>query len=110
MILRDKYLFRSARSLAGSGTPPLSTSYFRVAKSGPSALAIENGSSSDEDETLSTCHLVITAKTITQPRPIPGPVCDFLLRKLKIALGLKNIYTDLFGFSDRFWNVFGCIG
>lgn len=72
------YLYRSARSLAGSGTPPLRTSYFRVAKSDPSALAIDNGSSSEEDEAMSTCP-VITAISITQPRPIPRTVCDLFL-------------------------------
>ncbi|CAH8344682.1 unnamed protein product [Eruca vesicaria subsp. sativa] len=66
---RKEFYYTSARSLAGSGTPPLRTSYFRVAKSGPSAMTIDSGSSSDEDETLSTIP-VVTAKTITQPRPI----------------------------------------
>ncbi|KAG7544802.1 PQ-loop repeat [Arabidopsis suecica] len=86
---RREFYYTSARSLAGSGTPPLRTSYFRVAKSGPSALAIDNGSSSDEDETMSTCP-VITAKTTTQPRPIPRP----LYTVSTVVLVIQTIYYD----------------
>lgn len=59
---------RSARSLAGSGTPPFRT-YMRAAKSGPSTMALYSDSSS-EDESAP-----VTSKTsVTQPRPIPRSV------------------------------------
>lgn len=52
---------RSARSLAGNVTPP-SRTYMRVAKSGPSAMGLNEDSSSDDE-----AHSV----PATQPRQIP---------------------------------------
>ena len=54
--------------MAGSGTPPFRT-YMRVAKSGPSAMELDNGSSS-EDEAAP----VSSKKSGTRPRPIPRAV------------------------------------
>ncbi|CAJ1942623.1 unnamed protein product, partial [Sphenostylis stenocarpa] len=54
----------SARSLAGSGTPPWGT-YMRAAKSGPSAMEYISDSSEDEAPPLSSKH---------NARPIPRPV------------------------------------
>ncbi|KAJ4715033.1 PQ-loop repeat family protein / transmembrane family protein [Melia azedarach] len=65
---RREYYYTSARSLAGSGTPPF-RSYIRVAQSGPSALGVENDSSSDDEAAPS----LSSYKTpyVSQPRPIP---------------------------------------
>lgn len=62
-------LYSSARSLAGSGTPPFRT-YLRAARSGPSAMAIESDSSSDDEATVP----LRSNKSTTQPRPIPKSV------------------------------------
>ncbi|XP_010437298.1 PREDICTED: probable vacuolar amino acid transporter YPQ1 isoform X2 [Camelina sativa] len=96
---RKEFYYTSARSLAGSGTPPLRSSYFRVAKSGPSALAIENGSSSDEDETMSTCPVI----TITQPRPIPRPAGfgTFLAASASLPLQAKSLAEKYAHASSR---------
>ncbi|XP_010432126.1 PREDICTED: uncharacterized protein LOC104716448 isoform X3 [Camelina sativa] len=99
---RREFYYTSARSLAGSGTPPSRSSYFRVAKSGPSALAIENGSSSDEDETMSTCPVIAT-KTITQPRPIPRPAGfgTFLAASASLPLQAKSLAEKYAHASSR---------
>lgn len=60
--------FRSARSLAGSGTPPF-RSYLRTARSGPSAMGFDNESSSDDEAAAP-----VTTKSVSQPRPIPRSV------------------------------------
>lgn len=63
---RRDYYYTSARSLAGSATPPI-RSYLWPVKSGPSAIGIDDGSSSD-DETPET---TTTKASISQPKPIP---------------------------------------
>ncbi|XP_010548371.1 PREDICTED: probable vacuolar amino acid transporter YPQ1 [Tarenaya hassleriana] len=96
---RTEYYFTSARSLAGSGTPPFRSSYFRAAKSGPSAMAIDSGSSSDDEEdTARNTINVVTTKSITQPRPIPRPAGygTFLAASVNLpfqAKGLMDAYT-----------------
>uniref|UniRef100_M4D5F4 Vacuolar amino acid transporter YPQ1 n=1 Tax=Brassica campestris TaxID=3711 RepID=M4D5F4_BRACM len=99
---RKEFYYTSARSLAGSGTPPLRTSYFRVAKSGPSAMTIDSGSSSDEDETMSTLP-VVTAKTITQPRPIPRQAGfgTFLAASVSLPLQAKSLAEKYAHASSR---------
>ena len=57
--------YRSARSMAGSGTPPFRT-YLRAAKSGPSAMELNCDSSSDDEAG--------TTQSVSQPRPIPRAV------------------------------------
>lgn len=72
-------IFRSARSLAGSGTPPIRT-YMRAAKSGPSAMELDSGSSSEDEPG----HV----SSATQPRPIPRSVSlepALMFQKLKIS-------------------------
>ncbi|GAU12983.1 hypothetical protein TSUD_191750 [Trifolium subterraneum] len=54
----------SARSLAGSATPP-SLTYIRAAKSGPSAMEFIHDSSDDEESSQVTSN-----SSTTQPRPI----------------------------------------
>jgi len=61
-------LCRSARSLAGSGTPPWGT-YMRAAKSGPSAMESIHDSSSEDDET----YPAFSKNPPTKARPIPRP-------------------------------------
>ena len=72
MELENKFvkLYRSARSLAGSGTPPFRTN-LRVARSGPSAMAIESDSSSEDEAPPQVRSKV---NSVTQPRPIPKSV------------------------------------
>jgi len=61
-------LCRSARSLAGSGTPPWGT-YMRAAKSGPSAMESIDASSSEDDEAYPPS----SKNPPIKPRPIPRP-------------------------------------
>ncbi|KFK30302.1 hypothetical protein AALP_AA7G244100 [Arabis alpina] len=98
---RKEFYYTSARSLAGSSTPPLRSSYFRVAKSGPSAMAIY-GSSSDEDETMSS-QPVVTVKTITQPRPIPRQAGfgTFLATSVTLPLQAKSLAEKYANASSR---------
>jgi len=67
--------------LAGSNTPPF-RSYLRAAKSGPSAVGLDNESSSDDEAAAP----VSATSTVSQPRPIP--------RSVSIQSN-KNIYTLL---------------
>jgi hypothetical protein len=60
--------YRSARSLAGSGTPPFRT-YLRAAKSGPSAMELNCDSSSDDEAAPMQSN-----QPISKPRPIPRAV------------------------------------
>ncbi|OMO84234.1 hypothetical protein COLO4_22148 [Corchorus olitorius] len=80
---------RSARSMAGSGTPPF-RAYFRAARSGPSAMEM-NSDSSSEDEAAA---LVSSKKsrTGTLPRPIPRSAASygtFLAASVNLPLGSK---------------------
>lgn len=69
---------RSARSLAGSGTPPFRT-YLRDVKSGPSAMEL-NGDSSDDEASPNL------SENSTQPRPIPHSV--------SVSLSLLFFFTS----------------
>ena len=63
---RREFYYTSARSLAGSGTPPFRT-YMRAAKSGPSAMQLNSEDFSSDDEAT----YVSSNTSATQPRPIP---------------------------------------
>lgn len=63
-----EFYYTSARSLAGSNTPPF-RSYMRVAKSGPSATALGEHHYSSEDENEPTAQIAVPVKT--HPRSIP---------------------------------------
>ncbi|KAL2668634.1 hypothetical protein AAZX31_01G165700 [Glycine max] len=65
---RRDYYYRSARSLAANDTPPFGT-YLRAAKSVPSAMEMNNDSSSDDEAPP-----LSSTKPVTQPRPIPRSV------------------------------------
>lgn len=62
------FLSRSARSMAGSATPPY-RSHLWTAKSGPSALGIDADSSSDDESALVLCK-----RSVSKPVPIPRSV------------------------------------
>jgi len=61
-------LCRSARSLAGSGTPPWGI-YMRAAKSGPSAIESIDDSSSDDEAPPASSN-----NSASQAMPIPRSV------------------------------------
>ncbi|KAK6128887.1 hypothetical protein DH2020_037367 [Rehmannia glutinosa] len=61
----ETYYYTSARSLAGSTTPPI-RSYLWPIKSGPSAVGVENDSSSDDE-----ANPISARNTVSKPRPIP---------------------------------------
>lgn len=75
-------LCRSARSLAGSATPP-SLTYMRAARSGPSAMEL-NEDSSSEDEASSPPFKI----SGTQPRPISRSV------SVSLSLVYLKLYND----------------
>ncbi|KAK4429130.1 putative vacuolar amino acid transporter YPQ1 [Sesamum alatum] len=69
---RRDFYFMSARSLAGSDTPP--TQCYIKARSGPPALDHHSHSSSDEDDDAESVFPPPSNKTTTQPRSIPRQV------------------------------------
>ncbi|MFS7974081.1 hypothetical protein Hanom_Chr09g00864331 [Helianthus anomalus] len=62
---RQDFFFTSARSMAGSATPP-NRSYLWTTSSGPASSMVVNDDSSSEDESS-----VRIPKPATQPKPIP---------------------------------------
>ncbi|KAK3009267.1 hypothetical protein RJ639_013832, partial [Escallonia herrerae] len=66
-VPRREFYYTSARSLAGSATPPI-RSYLWTPRSGPSSAMIFDSDSSSEDET--TDH-ILSKKHVTPPKPIP---------------------------------------
>ncbi|KAG8369497.1 hypothetical protein BUALT_Bualt14G0019800 [Buddleja alternifolia] len=62
---REAYYYTSARSMAGSTTPPI-RSYLWPIKSGPSAVGIDNDSSSDDE-----ANPIPSNHSHTKPKPIP---------------------------------------
>ncbi|KAK8607536.1 hypothetical protein V6N13_053269 [Hibiscus sabdariffa] len=95
---RREFYYTSARSLAGSGTPPFRT-YMRVAKSGPSAMALESDSSSEDESPL-----LPSKKSGTRPWPIPGAAASygtFLAASVNLPLGSKALMEVKTGFTNR---------
>ncbi|KAK0604466.1 hypothetical protein LWI29_015919 [Acer saccharum] len=70
----------SARSLASSGTPPFRTE-LRAAQSGPSAMGLDNDSSSDDEAGP-------PFSSVSQPRPIPRSAAAGYGTFLAASLGL----------------------
>ncbi|PWA95110.1 Cystinosin/ERS1p repeat-containing protein [Artemisia annua] len=62
---RQDYFFTSARSMAGSATPPI-RSYLWTPRSGPASAMVRNEDSSSDEESS-----VRIPKPTTQPKPIP---------------------------------------
>ncbi|KAJ8770661.1 hypothetical protein K2173_021308 [Erythroxylum novogranatense] len=83
---RREFYYTSARSLAGSDTPPFRT-YLRAARSGPSAMELENESSSEDEEAYAV------DKSVNQPRPIPRSAGygTFLITSLNLPLQTKGL-------------------
>ncbi|KAG6766865.1 hypothetical protein POTOM_028041 [Populus tomentosa] len=95
---RRDFYYMSARSLAGSDTPPF-RSYLRVAKSGPSAVGLDNESSSDDEAAAP----VSVSKTVSQPRPIPRSAGygTFLATSLNLPLQSKALTQAYVGYTGR---------
>ncbi|XP_030464001.1 probable vacuolar amino acid transporter YPQ1 isoform X2 [Syzygium oleosum] len=81
---RKEFYYTSARSLAGSGTPPFRT-YIRVARSGPSAMQLDSGSSSDDEAAP-----VTSPKSFSKPMPIPRSVGYGTFLASSLTLPLQN--------------------
>ncbi|XP_004512003.1 vacuolar lysine transporter YPQ1 [Cicer arietinum] len=82
VIPRAEYYYGSARSLAGNVTPPSSRSYMRVAKSGPSAMRLNQDDSSSSDDEAHP-------PPSSQPRQIPrstGSYGTFLAASLNLPM------------------------
>ncbi|TXG59568.1 hypothetical protein EZV62_014141 [Acer yangbiense] len=77
---RKEYYYMSARSLASSGTPPFRTD-LRAAQSGPSAMGLDNDSSSDDEAGP-------PFSSVSQPRPIPRSAAAGYGTFLAASLGL----------------------
>ncbi|RDX85682.1 Lysosomal amino acid transporter 1, partial [Mucuna pruriens] len=96
---RREYYFMSARSLAGSGTPPWGT-YMRAVKSGPSAMELNNDCSSEDEASPSSSN-----NSTTQPRPIPRSVAGsygtFLAASANLPLKGNALRQGYLGFSGR---------
>lgn len=90
---RREFYYTSARSLAGSGTPPFRT-YLRAARSGPSAMAVESDSSS-EDEAIVPRRS--TNKSPIQPCPISKSAGYGTFLAASVNLPLKsNALTQVY--------------
>uniref|UniRef100_A0A7N0ZZS9 PQ-loop repeat family protein / transmembrane family protein n=1 Tax=Kalanchoe fedtschenkoi TaxID=63787 RepID=A0A7N0ZZS9_KALFE len=95
---RRDYYYTSARSLAGSCTPPF-RSYLRAARSGPSALALSDHSSSDEETTPQ----VPSKKSATRPKPIPRSAGygAFLAASVTLPHRGESLMRAYVGFTGR---------
>ncbi|KAK2426660.1 hypothetical protein P8452_41268 [Trifolium repens] len=95
VIPRPEYYYGSARSLAGNVTPPSHT-YMRVAKSGPSAMGLNEDSSSSDDEAHSV--------PATQPRQIPrsaGTYGTFLAASINLPMQGNALIVGYMRLSGR---------
>ncbi|KAL3723874.1 hypothetical protein ACJRO7_035964 [Eucalyptus globulus] len=84
---RKEFYYTSARSLAGSGTPPFRT-YIRVAKSGPSTMQLDSDSSSDDEAAQAAG--VPSTKSVSKPKPIPRSVGYGTFLASSLTLPLQN--------------------
>ncbi|CAA2969287.1 probable vacuolar amino acid transporter YPQ1 [Olea europaea subsp. europaea] len=93
---RDVYYYTSARSLAGSTTPPI-RSFLWPVRSGPSAMGLDNDSSSD-DETGE-----ISKKHVSQPKPIARSAGygAFLATTINMPQQTKALMQVYGGFATR---------
>ncbi|OIW09732.1 hypothetical protein TanjilG_09405 [Lupinus angustifolius] len=88
---------KSARSLAGSGTPPFRT-YLRAVKSGPSAMELNADYSSDDEPSPN-----ISNNSSSHPRPIPraGIYGTFLAASVNLPLQGNALRQGNILFSGR---------
>lgn len=101
---RREFYYMSARSLAGSDTPPF-RSYLRAGpRSGPSALGHDDHSSSDDEETTPIPIPGNGRKTASsQPRQIPRPTARGAMLAASVNLPIQgNALSDAFiGLTGR---------
>ncbi|KAF7828809.1 putative vacuolar amino acid transporter YPQ2 [Senna tora] len=90
--------YRSARSLAGSGTPPF-RSYMRIAKSGPSAMGLDSDSSSDDEAPNS--HNVSPSKPRPIPRSFAGGYGTFLAASVNLPMHSNALRQGYIAFTGR---------
>ncbi|KAL8044343.1 hypothetical protein ABFX02_08G040600 [Erythranthe guttata] len=93
---REAYYYTSARSMAGSTTPPM-RSYLWPVKSGPSAIGLDNNSSSDDES-----NPIPPRNSISRPKPIPKSVGygAFLATSMNMpreSRALVQVYVGLTG-------------
>ncbi|XP_060970868.1 uncharacterized protein LOC115714426 [Cannabis sativa] len=76
---RKEFYYTSARSMAGSGTPPFRTYLRAAARSGPSTVTIQNDSSSDDDDDDDQPRPSARSNStsLSQPRPIPKSAASY---------------------------------
>ncbi|KAL0283252.1 UNVERIFIED_CONTAM: hypothetical protein Sradi_7235700, partial [Sesamum radiatum] len=92
---REAYYYTSARSMAGSTTPPI-RSYLWPVKSGPSAVGIDNNSSSDDEDNPTP-----SRQSVSRPKPIPRSDTEHFWQHRSTCLGktkaLMQAYVGLTG-------------
>ncbi|XP_047163463.1 uncharacterized protein LOC124833120 isoform X1 [Vigna umbellata] len=93
-VPRQEHYYMSARSLAGSGTPPWGT-YMRAAKSGPSTMESIDASSSEDDE----AYPPIKARPIQ--RPAVGSYGTFLAAAVSLPLKANALREGYMRFAGR---------
>ncbi|XP_027077256.1 vacuolar lysine transporter YPQ1-like isoform X1 [Coffea arabica] len=89
---RRDYYYTSARSLAGSATPPIRSSIWPV-RSGPSAIGLEDGSSSEDEATQSA-----TSRPIL---PRSAGYGAFVATSMSMPTQTKAMMQASIGFSGR---------
>ncbi|AET03980.2 lysosomal amino acid transporter 1 isoform X1 [Medicago truncatula] len=94
---RGEYYYMSARSLAGSATPP-SFTHLRAAKSGPSALEFIHDSS-DDDEASQVTSNISTTKPWSIPRSVDGRYGTFLATAINLPLKGNSMRYGYIGFT-----------
>lgn len=97
-----EFYYMSARSLAGSDTPPFRSFLRTGARSGPSALIHDDHSSSEEDETVPIP--IPTKKSSTsQPRQIPRHAARgaMLAASVSLPIGGDALSEAFMGFTGR---------
>lgn len=95
---RRDYYYTSARSLAGSATPPIRSSLWPV-RSGPSAIGLEDGSSSEDEATQNASPTTST----THPKPIPRSAGygAFIATSMNMPPQTKAMMQASIGLSGR---------
>jgi uncharacterized protein with PQ loop repeat len=99
---RKDFYYTSARSLAGSATPPV-RSYMWTTRSGPSTIGLDrNDSSSEDDEPVQNSSTVIKPSA-TQPKPIPRSAGygAFLATSASMPGGTNASVVAFMGYSGR---------
>ncbi|KAL2966615.1 hypothetical protein AAZX31_16G127600 [Glycine max] len=96
---RQEHYYMSARSLAGSGTPPWGT-YMGAAKSGPAAMESINDSSSDNEAPPASSNNSAT-QAMPIPRSVAGSYGTFLAAAVNLPLRGNALREGYIGFGGR---------